>query len=100
PDESDRGATGFRRHSAPGRPTTQKEHDEQGHFFVTNTVLPTTSSHMALRLRPDIYLGVSPFSTRDKAVAKTVIYGFHSLMALGFMRRAGQNEPSAPVSGR
>ena len=60
-DEGDRGATGFRRHSAPDRPTTQKEHDEQGEFFLSNTVLLTTSLHTAPWLRPDIYLGMSAF---------------------------------------
>src|SRR5438445_1539396 len=57
-DEGDRGATGFGRHSAPDRPTTQKEHDEQGQFIVTNTVLLTTSLDTSLWLRPDIYLGM------------------------------------------
>ena len=54
------GAPGFRRHYAPAPPTMQKEHDEQGHFFLTNTVLLTTRLHTALWLRPDIYLEMSP----------------------------------------
>ena len=46
--------------SAPARLATQNEHDEQGEFFLSKTVLLTTSLHTALWLRPDIYLGMSP----------------------------------------
>src|SRR5205807_5358185 len=47
----------------------QNEHDEQGEFFLSKTVLLTTSLHTSLWLRPDIYLGMSalPLSTRLSA---------------------------------
>src|SRR5205807_6072593 len=44
----------------PGRPC-KKSTMEKGHLFLTNTVLLTTSLPTALWLRPDIYLGMSPF---------------------------------------